>query len=311
MKSSTKDILGRIPPRNWLFAVLAAVGLVLVPAVFWALQEIRREDTPERYGRLCELLLPSLGAEKERVVKRTEAEQVLAFEELREDLGRLAQDCRDLAPIAREANLQLTEALQLAKTAKGPGGLVMAGVETAVGLTLRSDGIIESGSKDLFDELKRYLDLYEELKAIRHRLEVQRVKLALAAPRFSGPVSNGTLLSFQFTEERPGLARRLLGEVRSMDQTQTLWLGNASGQELTRCVIVVRLITTSGDSFLHQYYVGAWAKGERRTVNYSPTALFAETDTAVARVQVTLHARELSSSITELKREGETWPYSP
>ena len=101
-----------------------------------------------------------------------------------------------------------------------------------------------------------------------------------------------------------------MGEIRSMNGTQTLVLTNASGQDLTRCVVAVRPLKATGESYQHLYYVNSWVKGESRKVNYSPNELFAETDTDVERIQVQLYAKELSFSAKELTRQQQTWPYT-
>ena len=290
---------------------LIATALVAAGAGLWLLRrEIKREDTPERFARLSLLLLPELEADGARSIKATDAEQRFKMDKRRAGLLALSRECRDLAPIARTTEAELGRALSLAEAAPAASGILLSGVETAVGYSLRSSEMMESGSKGLLDLAKNYVALFQEMSAIRTTIETQRIALFELAPRFSAAPTAAPVLSVQMAEEKPFLLNRILdGDQHSMKGTQTLTLVNESGRTLSACVLSVRFVEADGDSYRHFYSIPAWLAGERRVVRYTPGGPFTETSTDVNRVQVQVYATELSSPLAELTRKGAAWPY--
>jgi hypothetical protein len=273
--------------------------------------ELRREDTPERFARLSACLFPSLSVENEAPVQLTLAEQKLAWNRRQQELHQLSKESRDLAPLARKANAQLDKALSIAESAPGVSGLVMAGAELAIGYSLASRDLLESGSKGALAEISGAVNRYKEITNLHTSFEAAKVALYEQAPRFCAAPASGEVIACTLTEEKPFILNRILdGDVHSMDGTQTLTLANASGHELTDCVIQIRLIENDGQSYLHHYYVKTWPAGQRRRVVYSTTSLFDETSKDVNRLEAQLFAREFSSQTVRLTRSGEAWPYT-
>jgi hypothetical protein len=297
--------------RRVSLAIVAILVVTTIALLARPLADGPREDTPQRFARLCQLMMQPLPAREQSVVLMTEAEAILAFEKRIEELKTLGQQCRDLGPIAETVHTQLARALEIGRSAKGPGQLIAAGVEAGVGLSIASPGMVESGSKGVLEQAKGYIDLWQQLMALRQRLEVERLKLIDLAPRFSGPASDASVLVCEFTEEHPSLIRRLLGEVRSFDSIQTLTVTNATDRDLTSCLLVVRLVEPTGESYQHLYFTPNWPQGEVRSVAYDPHLMPTETSIDVTRVRLRFFAAELSSEPPELLRVGETWPATP
>jgi hypothetical protein len=292
--------------------LLIVLAVIVLAAAIWPLiKEIKREDTPRRFAELASITLPDLEAEGALSINPTEAEQQLGLEQLRADLRTLGRECRDLAPIARTMESELGRALALTDAAPGASGILLSGMEAAVGYSLGSSEMLESGSKGLLDLAKNYVGLFQELSAIRTTIEAQRIALFELAPRFSAPPGTEPVLSIRMAEEKPALIDRLLDPTNphSPRGTQTLTLVNDSGLTLTACVLSIRLVEEKGDTYRHIYSVTSWPAGERRVVKYTPGILFPKTSTDVNRVQVQLYAAEASSPVIELPRKGKAWPY--
>ena len=300
------------PSRVVLVSVVIAITGPLALGMWrWVVPGLKREDTHERFARLSACMLPALARADALPVKPTAAEESLEWDRLRKELKTLGQECRDLAPIAREAESQINRGLELASKAPAPSGLVLAGLETAVGYSLRSSEMMESGSKGLLTLAADYTQLYHDIKAVRVAIQAQQIALFEQAPRFSGAPAEGAAFAVHFTEEKPLLINRILdGDPHSMNGTQTLSFTNRSNRDLTTVLISVRLIEKDGDSFRHIYHVAAWKDGERLTIQYTPEFGFAETSKNVTRLQARIYSRELSSAPMELKRDGAAWPYT-
>ncbi len=309
-----------VPPPNprsgvgkWKIALALIAVVIVLPLLNYAWREARREDTPERYARLCGLLLASLPPETAAPgAKVTAAEQAVWLQDFRQELDDVSRQCRRLAPIATDVSRELTGLEKLSQRQSQPSlsKLILSGTETAVGYGLKSRDMLESGSKGVLQELKGYAEIWETMKASRARIEMARVRLAQLAPSYSGPLAAKPLFECELTEERPSLVSRVLGDEHTTDATQTLRLRNLSGQNLTRCVVTVRLSQSSGESYLHLYYVETWPAGEWRKITYSPHGLFCESDIDVDRVKASLWCREMTSPEIALSRKGETWPYT-
>lgn len=294
---------------KWLVVAVASLVVIGVGRYVWS--EARREDTPERYAQLCGLILAGLPAESAAPPPRaTSAERAVWFQDLQNELGGLARECRQLAPIANDVARELAQVEQVAKRAQPVSKLILSGVEILVGVGLKSSDMLESGSKGALQQITGYSEIWEAMKASRERIEIARVRLAELAPTFCGPTANEALIEATFTEEAPALLDRVLGDSQSTDAIQTLRLKNRSGQTLSRCVIKVRLVRPSGESFLNLYYVHAWPDDERRLIRYAPRGPFADTHRDVNRVLISVAAKEKTSPEISLSRTGETWPYT-
>lgn len=294
---------------KWFAVAATALVVIGVGRNVWS--EARRGDTPERYAQMCGLLLAALPAETTAPSPRaTSAEEAVRLQHRRQELDDLAQQCRQLAPIARDAARELAALEQLSKSQPPLSKLILSGAEMAVGFGLTSTGMIESGSKGVLQELKGYAEIWDALKATRERIDIARVRLVEALPTYAGPEAKDPLIEGEFTEEEPSILGRVLGNGHSTDGIQTLRLKNVSGQALSQCVIKVRLVRPSGESFLHLYHVEAWPNGERRRICYAPHELFAGTDRDIRHVQVSLAAREKTSPEFKVSRAGEVWPYT-
>ncbi len=299
----------RRPPVLVAGLVAATVVLAVLASLVW--NEVRREDSPESYARLCELLLKPLPlATGAAEIQATEAESTVRHQQMREELIGLSQRSRRLAPVAEDMARELAALEQLSKDQPSLSSLILSGAEAAVGLRLGNDEMAVSGSKGALQELKGYGQVLETILGAKRRIEIARVQLAGLAPEFSGPAATNSLVQCEFTETAPSLLDRVLGDKRASDSVQTLRLRNRSGRRLSQCVVSVRLVRPSGESFLHLYRVVDWKDGQWRGVGYVPTGLFAETDEDVDRVQVTLAAREATSPVETLSRKGEHWPFA-
>lgn len=295
-------------------AVVIVAAVILAAAVVVSIRAFSsrvQADTPERFGRLSGLLLKELAPRDTPVVRPTDAEATLALERRVAQLAAVADEGNDLGAIAASAHDHLHRAVEVARSVKGPQTLFLGLAEAAIGLSLGSMTMAESGSQSSLEEAADYANAWRELISLHRALEVDRLKLVECAPRFSGAERDSPLLRCEFTEDRPSTLRGLLGDTRLPNAMQTLTLASVADIDLTNCVLVVRLVEDGGGSYQHFYAIPRWRKGEAFVLTYQPGGIIPPSSDDVSRVMIRLFAREASSRPIELARVNEAWPATP
>lgn len=283
------------PRRPWgRIARTGAVIAALVAgagAALYAVDQARREDTPEQFaqlaGNLCTPMLPS----DVTVVRPSDAEVVVNLKHRREVNRDVSRTCRTLATLADEDLAVLDGFRAIDERRETAAPLVGAAALTAVGIFAHSGDATQVGAEHAFDELRRLGQTWVEFCALRNRLTANQIELALLAPRFSGPVCATCLVTGAFDE--PGL-------IFGPDQ-HTLSLTNVSGAALHDCVVDVRLVDEDGESYRNVRFVSTWPMGQAVCARFE-RGLFSETPRKVKRIFVTVWAREQSSATLTMKR---------
>lgn len=291
--------------RWWLVATICVVAFIVF---IGRSHRANKDDSPDDFARLCEIILLPMPSQEANNVAPTAAEQGLAVEEIQRDLQRIADNGLVLAEIARERQ-------QVAATAKtvfnDVGNAVATGLTGLVKSEL-SDKIDppDSGQKEMWEGAKGFGKQMLNVYDLDQKIDITRLKLAKLAARFSAAESPQTPLAIEFTEEQPGFWEKLKDEVHADDGKQTLRISHGMHQTLHNCVVSVRLVTPAGKSFAHHYYIKSWVPGEHRMVQFDTSAFLGETDEAVSLVQIQVFARELTTPLQEITRSTPSWPYT-
>lgn len=256
--------------------------------VIWAIDVANREDTPERYADLAELLAQPLIKEGQVADRLSLAEQEAALRRYEACLQKSRSECRDLARYA-QANLNvLAAARELQKEQPAIENLFAGIARTALGVAVQSTELVESGGASTIDRLEGVAGFVRRIKELQVAGESNALEFAENVPaRFSGPASAKPLLGVTFLPPAGFLSTR-------KNKLDMVTLENVCGADLHDCFVVVRLKGKSGETFSNVHFVRNWPAGTKRFAEYDD-GLFGHTVDDPVSVTMKAWSREGSS----------------
>ena len=276
-------------------AVLIVFGLLVGVAL---LKQVTKRDTLEDYVFLCQTLFGKI--KLEGAVLPSDAETEIEAQNSSAEINRISNRGKNLAPIAQGLIYLENQRAEIVKDAPNGKALFSGAVDVVSGLNSGKNADVWSGIMKALPDIAsgaKTIDEAMNLEEKRHQLAIILTKFA---PQFSGPLTNGSLLSFSFSEHLPILFQ--------VDTVQSIGLANSSGSDLHNCVIFARLSDASGNSYVNLHFAPNWPKDGKLEAKYVSSDFPTPTVENVTRVDISVWTSEFSFDPMMLKKPVDGWP---
>ncbi len=315
----TSAPIGRTSSRSRLWLVLGCVvavfvgGAVLIFVVAigqQAVMEANRSDSPELFADLADGLLDQPDIAGHEIPDLDTAQLIGALRHNQRIMEDLAGSTLTLAPIAEShvKNIAAIREIIDPEIAKGPtpsmGLFAVAVVRAVGGAALGSPGMVQEGTNEGLDEVKKGVGVRDAITSALQRVRASQWELGLRASQFSSAHSQGHLLTAKFTT-LPAEPFKLFGDsLPARIDPSHVMLTNSSGVELHNVLVVmtIRPAKVGAKAWRQVVWLRSWPVDQVRRAKLKPELPWYEVDMPTpASADITVWTRDRSSAEESFK----------